>query len=169
MFEKTAINPELVNSIEQVYALRKLAMQFFCQQRWQCLTVQTPVERARSIVALVDVLKRAERLDRVLILSIQSNTLSQIQHSFELHTAYTQVNIWQHEDQIEVADIVFITYMQFFQQFGYKELAHILNQFQLIIVNEAHDERNTIFTRKLRQDYWHWVLQIDMPETELNI
>lgn len=165
MFEKTAINPALVQSIEQVYLLRQIATQFFVDQRIQQLILQTDVERARSIVALVDVLKRADRLEKVLILTQFSRILEQIQLSFGLHTTFELKFL---EQSLELKDITFTTYTHFFKLMGYdnSELSHFFNQFDLIIVDDIENEKNEIFKRKLNL-YSHWVLMVNVPPPEV--
>lgn len=163
MFDKTPINPELVQSIDQVYALRTIATQFFVDQRIQKLTMETDVERARLIVALVDVLKRSNRLGKVLILSQLTKILEQIETSFSLHTSYALDYLGKDKN---LSQVNFVTYRQFFKLFGYddKTLAHFFNQFDLIIVDNIEDERNEIFKRKLAW-HSHWVLEVNVPIT----
>lgn len=164
MFEKTAINPALVQSIEQVYVLRQIATQFFVKNRVQQLSMQTDVERARLTVALVDVLKRADRLGKVLILTQFSRVLEQIELSFGLHTALDLQFI---NPSLQVKDINFITYAQFFNIVGYDNhhVEIFLNQFDLIIVDDIENEKNEIFRRKLT-GYSNWLLMVYVPPTE---
>ena len=165
MFEHTAINPELVQSIDQVYLLRQIATQFFVDQRIQQLTVQTEIERARLSVALVDVLKRAEKIEKVLVISSLSKVLEQIHKSFSLHTVYKTKFLLNSID--ENSEVNFIQYQKIFDLIGYdnKKVGEFLNQFDLIITDHIDDEKNEIFRRKIIW-YSNWLLNIQMPVSE---
>lgn len=159
MFEKTPINPDLVSSIEHVYTLRNIARQFFVNQRLQTLTVQNEVERARSIVALVDVLQRADRVGRVLVLSQLSATLDKIELSFKLHTCCA---IYYLDEKATFKEVNFVRYSKFLNLAGHHsdDIAAYLTHFDLIIVDDLDNEKNQIFKLKLLAEFKGWVLNV---------
>lgn len=157
LFDITPINPALVNSIEQVYTLRQLAIQFFCNQHEQTLIVNDEVERARSIVALVDVLWASDIKVKVLILSELSKTLEQIHKSFQLHTSLTLNSLSNINTKNKT--IHFLRYQTIVEKIDVKESEIFFNQFDLIISDDLGHEKNDLIKRRLK---FHraWLLNV---------
>lgn len=160
LFNITPITPELVNSIDQVYALRQLVIQFFCNQREQALTVNDDVERARSIVALVDVLWASNIKVNVLILSELSKTLEQIQKSFCLHTSL-ELNSLSEINPLKTG-IHFLRYQDILKKFNAEESEIFLNQFDLIITDDLENEKFDLIKRRFKYNK-AWRLNINLP------
>lgn len=168
MFEKTPINPELVSSIDHVYRLREIARQFFVDQNLQSLKVQNEVERSRSIVALVDVLQRSDRVGRVLIISQLSAVLEKIELSFKLHTASRVLYL---DTYTELKEVNLARPSTLFDVIGYdnSNINEVLSQFDLIIVDDLNNEKNQILKLKLLHNFKGWILNILPLETPATI
>ena len=163
LFDITPINPDLVNSIDQVYLLRQTLLQFFCNQRSQELIFTDEVERARSIVAITDVLWRSGIEVKVVILSATSKVLEQIKKSFEIHTSLP-LNSLSILDNIEKT-IHFIQYQSIEKKFNPKETENFFNQFNLIISDDLENEKFNIIRRRLKY-HRAWLLNTKTLQTE---
>ena len=163
LFDITPINPNLVNSIDQVYLLRQTLLQFFCHQRSQQLIFIDEIERARSIVAMVDVLWRSSIEVKVIILSETSKVLEQIEKSFKLHTSL-DLNSLSNFDNIQKT-IHFIRYQNIEKKFTATETKQFFDQFDLIISDDLEHEKHDLIKRRLK---FHraWLLNTKILQTE---
>lgn len=163
IFEITPINPELVSSIDQVYTLRQTAIQFFCNQREQTLTFTDEIERARCIVAFVDVLWRSEIPVKTLIITDISKTLEQIQRSFSLHT---QLNLNSLSDLNDLKkDIHFLRYNNIIDKIAAKDTEAFFNQFDLIVADDIENEKQDLIRRRLKY-HRAWLLNTNVPNVQ---
>lgn len=168
------INPDLVNSKEQVYQLRQTLQQWICGENAQYLTAFHPIERARQITGLLQYVLNAKYRQKILICSHQTQMLAEIEQAFFLHTDVVPVFVLHDlaQSKQNKADILFekhvylLRYQDFLAEYEQPaDIAHFFNQFDLLVIDEPELEQNQLWQVIMHKYYrdWRWYIHLELP------
>lgn len=169
------INPELVNSKEQVYQLRQTLQQWICGESAQYLTAFHPIERARQITGLLQYLLNAKYRQKILICSHQTQMLAEIEQAFFLHTNHIAVYLMQdlashrqNKTEIDFEHVIYLVrYQDFLAEYEQKDdLEHVFSQFDLLVIDEPELEQNQLWQVVMHKYYrnWRWYIHLELPK-----
>lgn len=137
------VNNDIVNRSYQTEAIRQITEAFSQNIRKALLVMATGTGKTRTSIALIDLLKRANWVNRVLFLADREALVTQAFRAFKSHLP--QANIIDltksKTSQAITANIVVSTYPTMFNRLndmGDKERMFGVGHFDLIIVDEAH-------------------------------
>ena len=134
-------NPEIAGRSYQTEAIKRVSEAFDDKARTALIVMATGTGKTRTTIALVDVLKRAEWVKRVLFLADRKGLVTQAKRAFTSHLpSVTAVDITQDRDQHN-ATVVLSTYPTMMNRIDQRhEGAYIYGPgyFDLIVVDEAH-------------------------------
>lgn len=168
------INPELVNSKEQVYQLRQTLQQWICGESTQYLTAFHPIERARQITGLLAYVLNTQYRKKVLIVSHQTQMLAEVEQAFLLHTEIQPSYLIQDlkSNPKNKAEILFdksvylVRYQDFLAEYEQKaELENVFCQFDLLVIDEPELEQNQLWQVIMQKYYrnWRWYIHLELP------
>ncbi|MDJ0845176.1 type I restriction endonuclease subunit R [Crocosphaera sp.] len=134
---------EIVNRSYQKEAIRSVSEQFEEKRRKALLVMATGTGKTRTAIALIELLQRANWVNRVLFLADRGALVTQAFRAFKTHLP--QANIVDltktKTAQATIAKIVVSTYPTMFNridEIGETERLFGVGHFDLIIVDEAH-------------------------------
>ena len=134
-------NREIAGRAYQIEAIRRITETFTKKGRKALLVMATGTGKTRTAIALVDVLKKADWVKRVLFLADRNALLTQAKRAFTTHLPSAQaIDITQHKDGTD-ATVVLSTYPTMLNRIDRKENGRATfgpGHFDLIIVDEAH-------------------------------
>lgn len=125
----------------QIEAIRHITETFEQKGRKVLLVMATGTGKTRTVIALVDLLKRADWVKRVLFLADRNALLTQAKRAFTSHLpTATAVDITEHKDGVD-ATVVLSTYPTMMNRIDAREEGEAVfgpGHFDLIIIDEAH-------------------------------
>lgn len=131
----------IVERSYQLEAIRRITESFTKGARRTLLVMATGTGKTRTAIALVDLLKRANWVKRVLFLADRNALLTQARRAFNKHLpSATAVDITEHQDGVD-ATIVLSTYATMLNRVDRRENSQVVfgpGHFDLVIVDEAH-------------------------------
>ncbi len=136
------INPAIVGRTYQQEAIRRITETFQNKGRKALLVMATGTGKTRTAIALVDLLKRANWVNRVLFLADRNALVTQALRAFKTHLpTVTAVDLTQRSSDPETANVVLSTYPTMFNRINRMDAHERLfgcGYFDLVIVDEAH-------------------------------
>jgi type I restriction enzyme R subunit len=138
----TPINEEIVGRCYQKEAIRRITETFEAKSARKCLLVMaTGTGKTRTAIALVDLLKRANWVQRVLFLADRNALLTQAYRAFKTHLpSVTPVDLTRSKD-VAGANVILSTYKTMLNAIDRMDADGRLfgvGYFDLVIVDEAH-------------------------------
>lgn len=134
-------NVEIVGRPYQLEAIRRITETFDAQGRKALLVMATGTGKTRTAIALVDLLKRADWVKRVLFLADRNALLTQAKRAFTQHLpSAIAVDITEHKEGVD-ATVVLSTYATMLNRIDKREAGEAVfgpGHFDLVIVDEAH-------------------------------
>lgn len=134
-------DPNIAGRPYQLEAIRRITETFSKKGRKALLVMATGTGKTRTAIALVDLLKRADWVKRVLFLADRNALLTQAKRAFTSHLpTATAMDITQHAEGID-ATVVLSTYPTMLNRIDLREDGKAVfgpGHFDLIIVDEAH-------------------------------
>lgn len=135
------INPDIAGRSYQKEAIRRITENFENKARKALLVMATGTGKTRTAIALVDLLRRANWVNRVLFLADRNALVTQALRAFKTHLpTATAIDLTKGGDP-ETANVVISTYPTMFNRINRSELNQRLfgcGYFDLVIVDEAH-------------------------------
>jgi type I restriction enzyme, R subunit len=136
------INSDIVGRTYQKEAIRRITETFEQKGRKALLVMATGTGKTRTAIALIDLLKRANWVNRVLFLADRTALVTQALRAFKTHLpTATAVDLTQKGSDPETANVVLSTYPTMFNRI-HRTDAHErvfgAGYFDLVIVDEAH-------------------------------
>ncbi len=132
---------EIAGRSYQTEAIRRITETFEKRSRKALLVMATGTGKTRVAIALVDLLKRADWVKRVLFLADRNALLTQAKRAFTTHLpSATAADITQDKDSLD-ATVVLSTYPTMMNRIDQREEGLLVfgpGHFDLIIVDEAH-------------------------------
>ena len=136
------INPDIVGRTYQQEAIRRITETFENKGRKALLVMATGTGKTRTAIALVDLLKRANWVNRVLFLADRNALVTQALRAFKSHLpSVTAVDLTKKGNDPETANVVLSTYPTMFNRINRMDADERLfgcGYFDLVIVDEAH-------------------------------
>jgi type I restriction enzyme R subunit len=135
-------NTDIAGRTYQLEAIRRITEEFQQHKKRKTLLVMaTGTEKTRTAIALVDLLKRANWVNRVLFLADRNALLTQAKRAFKTHLpTLTPIDLTQ-DKAIETANVVLSTYPTIFNAINRNDSNTRFispGHFDLVIVDEAH-------------------------------
>lgn len=134
--------PEIAGRNYQIEAVKSITDTFDTEKRRKALLVMaTGTGKTRVAISLIDVLKQANWVKRVLFLADRTALLTQAFRAFKSNlSTVTVVNLTQNRD-VQSADVVLSTYQTIFNSINFLDQNERLfspGHFDLIVIDEAH-------------------------------
>jgi type I restriction enzyme R subunit len=137
----TQIDEAIVGRPYQKEAIRRITETFEAKCRKSLLVMATGTGKTRTAIALVDLLKRANWVKRVLFLADRNALLTQAYRAFQRHLpAVTPVDLTRNKD-VAGANVILSTYatmLNAIDRMDANERLFGVGYFDLVIVDEAH-------------------------------
>lgn len=135
-------NTDIAGRTYQLEAIRRITEEFQQHKKRKTLLVMaTGTGKTRTAIALVDLLKRANWVNRVLFLADRNALLTQAKRAFKTHLpTLTPIDLTQ-DKAIETANVVLSTYPTIFNAINRNDSNTRFispGHFDLVIVDEAH-------------------------------
>lgn len=125
----------------QLEAIRRITEEFDRKSRKALLVMATGTGKTRTAIALVDLLKRADWVKRVLFLADRNALLTQAKRAFTTHLpTATAMDITEHKEGVD-ATIVLSTYPTMLNRVDKRADGEVVfgpGHFDLIVIDEAH-------------------------------
>ncbi|AFY69170.1 Type I site-specific deoxyribonuclease [Thalassoporum mexicanum PCC 7367] len=137
-------NDEIINRSYQKEAISSIAKSFDVKKMRKALLVMaTGTGKTRTAIALVDLLKRANWVKRVLFLADRNSLITQAKRAFRRHLPTVTATTLKKTNRadIEAANVILATYPSMFNAIDRIEGGERLfgsGYFDLVIVDEAH-------------------------------
>ncbi|NEO34150.1 MAG: DEAD/DEAH box helicase family protein [Symploca sp. SIO3C6] len=136
------INLDIVGRTYQQEAIGRITETFENKGRKALLVMATGTGKTRTAIALVDLLKRANWVNRVLFLADRNALVTQALRAFKAHLpTVTAVDLTKKRNDPETANVLLSTYPTMFNRIN-RTNAHQrvfgAGYFDLVIVDEAH-------------------------------
>ncbi|MBV6627977.1 MAG: DEAD/DEAH box helicase family protein [Rivularia sp. (in: Bacteria)] len=135
------VNPDIAGRCYQKEAIRRITEDFENKARKALLVMATGTGKTRTAIALVDLLRRANWVKRVLFLADRNALVTQALRAFKSHLpSATAIDLTKGGDP-ETANVVISTYPTMFNRINRSEANQRLfgcGYFDLVIVDEAH-------------------------------
>lgn len=136
-------NEAIVNRSYQTEAIRRVTEHFSQNNRKALLVMATGTGKTRTAIALIDLLKRGNWVNRVLFLADRENLVTQAFRAFKQHLPQaTIIDLTKNKTTTAItANIVVSTYQTLFNrinEMGETECLLGVGHFDLIIIDEAH-------------------------------
>ncbi|MDB9494422.1 DEAD/DEAH box helicase family protein [Spirulina major CS-329] len=139
--ESIAVNAAIAGRTYQVEAIQRITETFTRKNRKALLVMATGTGKTRTVIALVDLLMRANWVKRVLFLADRKSLVRQARNAFNQHLPHaTVINLMQEKD-VQGANVVVSTYPTIMNQINQIEGSDRQfgpGYFDLVIIDEAH-------------------------------